>query len=52
MYETEVLLRSIYRTSLVSKDLAEMQNAIRTMMKEEDVAYVEKMVAQLKDESA
>jgi hypothetical protein len=45
--ETKALLRAIYRMTLTSKTLEEAQNAVSTMMDEEDVAYVEKKVSAL-----
>jgi hypothetical protein len=42
--ETTVLLRMFYRVILQSKDLKEAADWAKTLMEEEDVAYVEKII--------
>jgi len=47
--ETQTILRGIYRATLLANDIEEARNALRAMMDEKDVAYVEKIVAQTKE---
>lgn len=42
--ETKALLKSIYRAIMISNDLEECREAVRSIMEPEDVAYVEKMI--------
>ena len=42
--ETKTILKSVYRTLLIAKDIEEGRFALRAMMEAEDVAYVEKNV--------
>ena len=44
-YETEVLLKSLYAQLLKAKSLEEARQAIRIMLDEEQIAYVEKVLA-------
>ena len=43
--ETEVLLKTIYAQLLKAKTLEEARQALRIMLNEEQIAYVEKSLA-------
>ena len=45
-YETEVLLKSVYRVALKTRSLDEVIMTLKTMLTEEQAAYVEKLAAQ------
>jgi len=47
-YETQVILRMILERSLTAESLDEIIIAIKSYMREEDVALVEKSIEQIK----